>query len=130
MQRGISKNMLQVEIDPAAAYVIADSTQFTRAVGNILQNAAEAGAKSVKVSVRPTEERGVLEIDIEDDGAGMNEETMRKAWSPFFTTRGVAHHGWVCLPRCMSFRNRRGALPSSVKKAREQLSPCSCPRDE
>jgi GAF domain-containing protein/anti-sigma regulatory factor (Ser/Thr protein kinase) len=100
MQRGISKDMMKVKIDPAAAYVIADSTQLTRAVGNILQNAAEAGAKSVKVSVRPTEERGVLEIDIEDDGAGMSDEIMRKAWSPFFTTRGVSHHG-LGLPATM-----------------------------
>ncbi len=92
-QRGISEDMLKVKIDSAAAYVIADSTQLTRALGNILQNAAEAGAKSVKVSVRLTEERGVLEIEIEDDGAGMDEATMQKAWSPFFTTRGVAHHG-------------------------------------
>ncbi len=92
-QRGVSGNELKVEIDPAAAYVIADSTQMVRAVGNILQNAAEAGAKSVRVSARPTEERGILEIDIEDDGAGMDENTMHKSWSPFFTTRGVQHHG-------------------------------------
>jgi GAF domain-containing protein/anti-sigma regulatory factor (Ser/Thr protein kinase)/BarA-like signal transduction histidine kinase len=99
-QRGIAKDVLQVEVDPAAAYIIADSTQLTRAVGNLLQNAVEAGAKSVKVSVRPTEERGVLEIDIEDNGAGMSEETMRKAWSPFFTTRGASHHG-LGLPAAM-----------------------------
>jgi GAF domain-containing protein/CheY-like chemotaxis protein/anti-sigma regulatory factor (Ser/Thr protein kinase) len=99
-QRDFSENALKVEIDPASAYVIADSTQLTRALGNILQNAAEAGAKSVKVSVRPTEERGTLEIDIEDDGAGMSEDVMRKAWSPFFTTHGVEHHG-LGLPATM-----------------------------
>lgn len=99
-QRGIPQKTLNVEIDPAAAYVIADSTQLTRAVGNILQNAAEAGAKSIKVTAHPTEERGVLEIDIEDDGAGMNNETQRKVWSPFFTTRGVSHHG-LGLPAAM-----------------------------
>jgi GAF domain-containing protein/anti-sigma regulatory factor (Ser/Thr protein kinase) len=100
MQRGILPDTLKVKIDPAAAYVIADSTQLTRAVGNILQNAAEAGAKSVKVSVRRTEERGILEIDIEDDGAGMSEDLMQKVWSPFFTTRGVSHHG-LGLPATM-----------------------------
>src|SRR5690349_16904033 len=42
-QRDIPEKMLKVHIDPASAYVIADSTQLTRAVGNILQNAAEAG---------------------------------------------------------------------------------------
>lgn len=100
MQRGVPQDALKVSIDPEAAYVIADSTQLTRAVGNILQNAVEAGAKSVKVSVHPTEERGILEIDIEDDGAGMSEEMQRKVWSPFFTTRGVAHHG-LGLPAAM-----------------------------
>jgi GAF domain-containing protein len=100
MQRSVPQNVLQVEIDPGAAYVIADSTQLTRAIGNILQNAVEAGAKLVRVRVHPTEERGMLEIDIEDDGAGMDEETMRKAWSPFFTTRGAGHHG-LGLPAAM-----------------------------
>lgn len=100
MQRGISQKSLNVMIDPEAAYVIADSTQLTRAVGNILQNAVEAGAKVVKVSVHPTEERGVLEIDIEDDGAGISDDAQRKVWSPFFTTRGVAHHG-LGLPAAM-----------------------------
>jgi len=92
-QRGIPGGLLTLEIDRAAAYVIADSTQLVRALGNILQNAVEAGAKSVKVGARSTEERGLLEIVIEDDGAGMSEEIMQKAWSPFFTTRGMQHHG-------------------------------------
>ncbi|MCB0102460.1 MAG: GAF domain-containing protein [Anaerolineales bacterium] len=100
MQRGVSQQMLKVEIAPEAAYVIADSTQLTRAIGNILQNAVEAGAKSIAVRVRPTEERGILEIDIEDDGSGMDDETERKIWSPFFTTRGVSHHG-LGLPAAM-----------------------------
>jgi GAF domain-containing protein/CheY-like chemotaxis protein/anti-sigma regulatory factor (Ser/Thr protein kinase) len=99
-QRNIPETALKVNIDPAAAYVIADSTQLTRALGNILQNASEAGAKSVSVNVRPTEERGILEIEIDDDGAGMDEGTMQKAWSPFFTTHGVAHHG-LGLPAAM-----------------------------
>jgi GAF domain-containing protein/anti-sigma regulatory factor (Ser/Thr protein kinase) len=99
-QRDFSLDALNMNIDPTAAYVIADSTQLTRALGNILQNAAEAGAKSVKVSIYPSEERGILEIDIEDDGAGMTEDVMGKAWSPFFTTRGVDHHG-LGLPATM-----------------------------
>ncbi len=92
-QRGIPEKALKMEIDLEAAYVIADSTQLVRALGNILQNAAEAGAKSIKVSVQPSEEHGLLKIIIEDDGAGMENDVLSKAWSPFFTTRGVEHHG-------------------------------------
>jgi CheY-like chemotaxis protein len=100
MQRGIPETALKVKIEPQAAYVIADSTQLTRAIGNILQNAVEAGAKSIAVRAHPTEERGMLEIDIEDNGSGMNDDVQRKVWSPFFTTRGVAHHG-LGLPAAM-----------------------------
>lgn len=100
MQRGIPDSALKIKIESQAAYVIADSTQLTRAIGNILQNAVEAGAKSIVVRAHPTEERGMLEIDIEDNGAGMGDETMRKVWSPFFTTRGVSHHG-LGLPAAM-----------------------------
>lgn len=116
MQCGIPQKALKIDISPEAAYVIADSTQLTRAIGNILQNAVEAGAKTVKAHTRLTEERGVLEIDIEDDGSGMNEETQRKAWSPFFTTRGVAHHG-LGLPatlHVLSQSQGRIALVSEV----------------
>ncbi|MBI5353068.1 MAG: GAF domain-containing protein [Chloroflexi bacterium] len=99
-QRSLSENIFKVQIDPAAAYVIADSTQLVRALGNIFQNAVEAGAKSVTVSARPTEERGILQIVVDDNGAGMSEDVMRKVWSPFFTTRGVTHHG-LGLPAAM-----------------------------
>jgi len=99
-QRAVPEKILKVEIDPAAAYVIADSTQLTRAVGNILQNAVEAGAKTVKVTARPSEEHGMFEIVIEDDGAGMEQDVSEKAWSPFFSTRGLPHHG-LGLPAAM-----------------------------
>jgi len=99
-QRSIPQDILKVEIDPAAAYIIADSTQFTRALGNILQNAVEAGAKNVKVSVRPTEERGMFEITVQDNGSGMEQDVLQKAFSPFFSTRGQSHHG-LGLPAAM-----------------------------
>jgi len=99
-QRNIPQKTLNLSIDPSAAYVIADSTQLTRVLGNILQNAAEAGAKSIKISTRPSNERGMLEVALEDDGSGMSGDILEKVWSPFFTTRGVSHHG-LGLPAAM-----------------------------
>jgi len=99
-QREIPAGLLKVEVDPAAAYVIADSTQFVRALGNILQNSVEAGAKNIKVTTGPAEERGMFTIIVEDDGNGMDQDTLQKAFSPFFSTRGVSHHG-LGLPAAM-----------------------------
>jgi GAF domain-containing protein/CheY-like chemotaxis protein len=117
-QRGVPEKMLKFEVDHDAAYVIADSTQLTRALGNILQNAVEAGARMINIRAHLTEERGTLEIDIEDDGAGMTADVVQKVWSPFFTTRGVAHHG-LGLPAALhvvSQSQGRIALVSEVGK--------------
>ena len=115
IERGLPERLLKLKIDPAAAYVVADSTQLTRALGNILQNSAEAGAKSVVATSRPGDERGVLEIEIEDDGAGMTEEVMQKVWSPFFTTRGNTHHG-LGLPAAMHVVSRSQGRIGRVSK--------------
>ncbi len=86
--RGIQK--VNVEITEHATYVLADSTQLARALGNLFQNAAEAGAKNIAVQAAATEDD--IRITVTDDGAGMAPETLSKVWSPFFTTR-PGHHG-------------------------------------
>ncbi len=92
LQRGLDLSMLAMDIAPQAAYVIADSTQLARALGNLLQNAAEAGARSIRVQASPAQERGMLRLALTDDGAGMSAEQLSKVWSPFYTTKR-GHHG-------------------------------------
>ncbi|MFZ5912504.1 MAG: GAF domain-containing protein [Chloroflexota bacterium] len=93
LQRGLDPSMLEASIAPEAAYTIADSTQLVRAFGNLLQNAAEAGARSIHAQVGPAGERGMLHLTLVDDGAGMSADMLSKAWSPFYTTKGSGHHG-------------------------------------
>ena len=97
-QRGLPASLLNLDIDSAAAYAIADSTQLTRALGNLLQNSGEAGASTVRVVAAPSDERGMLRLLSVDDGAGMSADTLQKAWSPFFSTRG---HQGLGLPASM-----------------------------
>lgn len=92
LQRGLDLSMLEVDILPEAAYAIADSTQLTRALGNLLQNAMEAGAHSIRAQARLAEERGMLRLTLMDDGSGMSAEQLSKVWSPFYTTKS-GHHG-------------------------------------
>lgn len=92
LQRGLDLSMLTTKIDPAATYTIADSTQLTRALGNLLQNASEAGAKNIAVTAALAEEAGMLLLKIGDDGVGMSTEMLSKAWTPFSTIK-VGHQG-------------------------------------
>ena len=93
LQRGLKLSMLATDVDAAVVYTIADSTQLTRALGNVLQNASEAGAKKIDISAALAEEAGMLKLTIADDGAGMSEDMLSKVWTPFFTAKGTAHQG-------------------------------------
>ncbi len=54
---------------------------------DILQNSVEAGAKLIKVEIIENLKEDLLSIIIEDDGRGMDQETLSKIKDPFFTTR-------------------------------------------
>ena len=93
LDRGIQPLRLNLNVVPEAAYVIADTTQLARALGNLLCNAVEAGAANLNVRVAPGKTKGEAIIEIADDGEGMSAEVLRKIWSPFYTTRGQSHSG-------------------------------------
>ena len=88
-QRGVKNLDIQVSAD--AAYVLADSTQLARALGNLLQNAVEAGASQILVKAGVAGPDSV-QITLTDNGFGMPAEVLEKVWTPFFTTR-VGHNG-------------------------------------
>lgn len=54
-------------------------------VADLVENALRAGAKLVLVEL--AREGEVFRIRVEDDGAGMAEEEVRRAGDPFFTTK-------------------------------------------
>jgi len=92
LQHGLDLSMLSMKIDPSVAYVIADSTQLVRALGNLLQNAIEASAKNIAVAATPSDEAGMMLLSIGDDGTGMSIDMLSKAWTPFSSTK-PGHQG-------------------------------------
>ena len=54
---------------------------------DIVENAISAKAKRIDILVMEEPKEDRLEIEIKDDGIGMDEEVSRKAIDPFFTTR-------------------------------------------
>lgn len=82
---------VEAQIATEAAYVMADSTQLARALGNLLQNAAEAGADSILFNAS-ADAKGQVYITITDNGDGIPAEVLEKAWTPFYSTK-PDHHG-------------------------------------
>jgi len=67
--------------------------QLAQVFMNILRNAAQAmngaqpGGRRPGIVLRTRSEPGVVRVEIEDNGPGMDEATRRKAFEPFFTTK-------------------------------------------
>ena len=55
-------------------------------IADTAQNSIEAGAANVEVSV--TEADGRIYVDIRDDGKGMDENVLSRAFDPFYTEPG------------------------------------------
>ena len=74
---------------PPDLMVQADRNQFFRVLANLLRNAADAGARSVRIVAR-TEQR-VAVIEIADDGPGLPEGVQATLFRP--STRSTRHEG-------------------------------------
>jgi len=58
-----------------------------------LQNSVEAGASRIKLTIEEDMTADRLTIIINDNGRGMDTETVKKAVDPFYTTRTTRHVG-------------------------------------
>jgi anti-sigma regulatory factor (Ser/Thr protein kinase) len=58
-----------------------------------LENALEAGATCVDLTIEEDLTTDRLTITVQDDGRGMDEEQLKRIYDPFFTTRTTRHVG-------------------------------------
>ncbi len=54
---------------------------------DIVENSIRAGATEIKIELFEDPEADILRIDIADNGKGMDEQTVRNALDPFFTSK-------------------------------------------
>ena len=119
--------MLRYIGQPAAA-IVGDPTQVRQVVMNLIINAAEAveegtGAVTVSTGVEQLSawkladmmfgrdaEPGVYAfLEVRDNGPGMDEETLRRIFNPFFTTKHSGHGLGLAAVQGI-VRGHRGAL--------------------
>ncbi len=63
------------------------SQQLSQVFMNLLINAAQALEKDGEITIRTSEERGVITVSIRDTGEGIPEENIDLLFDPFFTTK-------------------------------------------
>ena len=62
-----------------------DGSQVRRALMNVVRNAAQSGAKTIRVQLARAGDH--VELSVRDDGPGMDPEVAARAFDPFFSTR-------------------------------------------
>ncbi|MDH6313147.1 signal transduction histidine kinase [Parabacteroides sp. PFB2-10] len=78
---------LSLSLDPGEPRVRIDGIQFEQVLLNITKNAYEAIGQSGELRI--TTQASPLSVVIEDNGAGIDEETKQKLFTPFFTTKST-----------------------------------------
>lgn len=60
---------------------------------DVVENAIEAGARLIELTIVENLDADCLRITVADDGPGMDAETVEEVRDPFFTTRSTRHVG-------------------------------------
>jgi PAS domain S-box-containing protein len=80
------------EYDPNLGPVPCDHTEIEQVLLNLIKNAAQAmfgyGAqRPARIVLRTAKVDGFARIEVEDNGPGMEEQTLQRVFEPFFTTK-------------------------------------------
>jgi signal transduction histidine kinase/CheY-like chemotaxis protein len=102
---------LHTELQPALPAVLGIESEIREALINLVFNAVDAmpegGTLTVRTRALATPPRWVC-VEVEDTGAGMDEDTRRRCLEPFFTTKGERGTG-LGLAMVYGVMQRHGA---------------------
>lgn len=79
------------ELDPDLPRTMIDFHQMQQVFLNLINNAQHAMSavqdRAGRLVIRTSVQDGMIHVEVEDNGEGMSEATLKKAFDPFFTTK-------------------------------------------
>ena len=77
------------KLDPDLPDIVADRSQMYQVLVNLVVNAIQATPDGGEVKITTTQDDNHVKLIVEDNGAGIEEEILKKIFMPFFTTKDV-----------------------------------------
>lgn len=77
---------------------------------DIVENSIRAKARNIRIRLIENEEKNLLQLEISDDGEGMNETQVKQATDPFFTTKSEKRIGLGLPFLAQSAQEAEGSL--------------------
>jgi signal transduction histidine kinase len=89
LRRELEKNevRLRLSVDETMGSVAVDEGQIKQALFNLLRNARDAMPQGGSIDVRVQASEDRVEIVIDDEGEGIDEDVRARLFEPFFTTK-------------------------------------------
>jgi two-component system phosphate regulon sensor histidine kinase PhoR len=76
--------VLETHFDATNDLVLADDVHFTNIINNLLDNAVKYSKDHLKIKLTTLNFNSHLRIKIEDNGIGMNKETLNRVFEKFY----------------------------------------------
>ena len=86
---------------------------------DIVENSITAHAKKIEIKIIEEKKKDLLTIEIIDDGKGMDEETLKNALDPFFTTGNTRKVGLGLSLLAQSAEESGGSIEIESKPTQE-----------
>ncbi len=103
------KYTCKVELDLGIlSQVQGNPGQIEQVFVNLLANAGEAIAEHGTIGIRSRMDGDSVKVSVTDDGAGMDERTLKKIFEPFFTTKDIGKGSGLGLPISLGIIEKHG----------------------
>jgi PAS domain S-box-containing protein len=112
-ENSLRRNNVEVDFHPQEGLpgVIADANQLIQVFLNLISNAEQAIREvrnSGRIQIRASHVGGRIAVTVQDDGVGLNPETLPRIFDPFFTTKRPGGGTGLGLSICISIIREHG----------------------